>query len=234
MDSMVETGVGIEYGGLGLGYLYHCIALEEISCASGSVRRTFRAHSNLCIDQLVRNGRATQKEKYLPKLISGDHVGALAMNEPNAGSDVVGTKCNVERVDGGYVLNGNKMWFTNGPTAQTLVVCAKTDVAARSKLVQLELKLGIRGTSYAVFIYSIHLPMSIKDVLLVVGDCMLVGLQPILVYVSKVDGKFNFSPISVKFLTEVAKVIFALVMLLIQARNQKIGEKPLLSVSSFV
>nr|KAJ0189833.1 hypothetical protein LSAT_V11C800454230 [Lactuca sativa] len=130
----------VEYGGLGLGYLYHCIALEEISCASGSVRRTFRAHSNLCIDQLVRNGRATQKEKYLPKLISGDHVGALAMNEPNAGSDVVGTKCNVERVDGGYVLNGNKMWFTNGPTAQTLVVCAKTDVAARSKLVQAKLE----------------------------------------------------------------------------------------------
>ncbi|KAJ0083526.1 hypothetical protein Patl1_30738 [Pistacia atlantica] len=110
-----------EYGGLGLGYLYHCIAMEEISRASGSVGLSFGAHSNLCINQLVRNGNPAQKEKYLPKLISGEHVGALAMSEPNAGSDVVSMKCKAERVDGGYVLNGNKMWCTNGPAAQTLV-----------------------------------------------------------------------------------------------------------------
>ncbi|KAG4988690.1 hypothetical protein JHK84_031250 [Glycine max] len=124
-----------EYGGLGLGYLYHCIAMEEISRASGSVGLSYGAHSNLCINQLVRNGSPAQKEKYLPKvlLISGDHVGALAMSEPNSGSDVVSMKCKADRVDGGYVLNGNKMWCTNGPVAQTLVVYAKTDITAGSK-----------------------------------------------------------------------------------------------------
>ncbi|KAG8483580.1 hypothetical protein CXB51_022458 [Gossypium anomalum] len=122
-----------EYGGLGLGYLYHCIAMEEISRASGSVGLSYGAHSNLCINQLVRNGNPAQKEKYLPKLISGEHVGALAMSEPNAGSDVVSMKCKADRVDGGYRLNGNKMWCTNGPVAQTLVVYAKTDVTAGSK-----------------------------------------------------------------------------------------------------
>ncbi|KAL2938260.1 Isovaleryl-CoA dehydrogenase mitochondrial, partial [Bienertia sinuspersici] len=122
-----------EYGGLGLGYLYHCIAMEEISRASGSVGLSYGAHSNLCINQLVRNGNPAQKQKYLPKLISGEHVGALAMSEPNAGSDVVGMKCRADNVDGGYMLNGNKMWCTNGPTAQTLIVYAKTDMAAHSK-----------------------------------------------------------------------------------------------------
>ncbi|KAF7134716.1 hypothetical protein RHSIM_Rhsim08G0043300 [Rhododendron simsii] len=122
-----------EYGGLGLGYLYHCIAMEEISRASGSVGLSYGAHSNLCINQMVRNGSPAQKQKYLPKLISGEHVGALAMSEPNAGSDVVSMKCKADRVDGGYILNGNKMWCTNGPVAQTLVVYAKTDVAAGSK-----------------------------------------------------------------------------------------------------
>ncbi|KAI8541317.1 hypothetical protein RHMOL_Rhmol08G0052100 [Rhododendron molle] len=122
-----------EYGGLGLGYLYHCIAMEEISRASGSVGLSYGAHSNLCINQLVRNGSPAQKQKYLPKLISGEHVGALAMSEPNAGSDVVSMKCKADRVDGGYILNGNKMWCTNGPVAQTLVIYAKTDVAAGSK-----------------------------------------------------------------------------------------------------
>ncbi|KAL6204786.1 hypothetical protein ACLB2K_022053 [Fragaria x ananassa] len=109
-----------EYGGLGLGYLYHCIAMEEISRASGSVGLSYGAHSNLCINQLVRHGNPTQKEKYLPKLISGEHVGALAMSEPNSGSDVVSMKCKADRADGGYILNGNKMWCTNGPVAQTL------------------------------------------------------------------------------------------------------------------
>lgn len=122
-----------EYGGLGLGYLYHCIAMEEISRASGSVGLSYGAHSNLCINQLVRNGNAAQKQKYLPKLISGEHVGALAMSEPNAGSDVVSMKCKADEVDGGYIINGNKMWCTNGPSAQTLVVYAKTDINAGSK-----------------------------------------------------------------------------------------------------
>lgn len=122
-----------EYGGLGLGYLYHCMAMEEISRASGSVGLSYGAHSNLCINQLVRNGNAAQKQKYLPKLISGEHVGALAMSEPNAGSDVVSMKCKADKVDGGYVINGNKMWCTNGPSAQTLVVYTKTDISAGSK-----------------------------------------------------------------------------------------------------
>uniref|UniRef100_A0A803M7Y1 Isovaleryl-CoA dehydrogenase, mitochondrial n=1 Tax=Chenopodium quinoa TaxID=63459 RepID=A0A803M7Y1_CHEQI len=141
---------GEEYGGLGLGYLYHCIAMEEISRASGSVGLSYGAHSNLCINQLARNGNPDQKKKYLPKLISGEHVGALAMSEPNAGSDVVGMKCRADRVDGGYVLNGNKMWCTNGPTAQTLVVYAKTDLAAHSKgITAFIIEKGMPGFSTA-------------------------------------------------------------------------------------
>ncbi|KAM6597963.1 hypothetical protein CsatA_008487 [Cannabis sativa] len=139
-----------EYGGLGLGYLYHCIALEELSRASGSVALSYGAHSNLCINQLVRNGNPAQKQKYLPKLISGEHVGALAMSEPNAGSDVVSMKCKADRVDGGYVLNGNKMWCTNGPVAQTLVVYAKTNVTAGSKgITAFIIEKGMPGFSTA-------------------------------------------------------------------------------------
>ncbi|XP_059660599.1 isovaleryl-CoA dehydrogenase, mitochondrial isoform X1 [Cornus florida] len=142
-----------EYGGLGLGYLYHCIAMEEISRASGSVGLSYGAHSNLCINQLVRNGNSAQKQKYLPKLISGEHVGALAMSEPNAGSDVVSMKCKADRVDGGYVINGNKMWCTNGPVAQTLldqVVYAKTDTAAHSKgITAFIIEKGMPGFSTA-------------------------------------------------------------------------------------
>ncbi|CAH8267509.1 unnamed protein product [Arabidopsis lyrata] len=139
-----------EYGGLGLGYLYHCIAMEEISRASGSVALSYGAHSNLCINQLVRNGTAAQKQKYLPKLISGEHVGALAMSEPNAGSDVVGMKCKAEKVDGGYILNGNKMWCTNGPSAETLVVYAKTDTKAGSKgITAFIIEKGMTGFSTA-------------------------------------------------------------------------------------
>ncbi|KAL2610127.1 hypothetical protein R1flu_028700 [Riccia fluitans] len=119
-----------KYGGLGLGYLYHCLAMEEISRASGSIALSYGAHSNLCINQLVRNGTESQKEKYLPKLISGDHIGALAMSEPNSGSDVVSMRCKAERVPDGYVLNGNKMWCTNGPVAETLIVYAKSDLQA--------------------------------------------------------------------------------------------------------
>ncbi|CAH1437962.1 unnamed protein product [Lactuca virosa] len=122
-----------EYGGLDVGYLYHCMAMEEISRASASVGLSYGVHSNVCLNQLVRHGNAAQKEKYLPKLISGDHVGALSISEPNAGSDAVGIKCKADRVDGGYVINGNKMWCTNGGIADTLVVYAKTDVSAGSK-----------------------------------------------------------------------------------------------------
>ncbi|KDO73191.1 hypothetical protein CISIN_1g014993mg [Citrus sinensis] len=139
-----------EYGGLGLGYLYHCIAMEEISRASGSVGLSYGAHSNLCINQLVRHGSPAQKDKYLPKLISGEHVGALAMSEPNAGSDVVGMKCKADRVDGGYIINGNKMWCTNGPVAQTLVVYAKTDIKAGSKgITAFIIEKGMPGFSTA-------------------------------------------------------------------------------------
>ncbi|KAI3520488.1 hypothetical protein L1887_09937 [Cichorium endivia] len=122
-----------EYGGLDVGYLYHCMAMEEISRASASVGLSYGVHSNVCLNQLVRHGNTAQKEKYLPKLVSGDHVGALSISEPNAGSDAVGIKCKADRVDGGYVINGNKMWCTNGGIADTLVVYAKTDFAAGSK-----------------------------------------------------------------------------------------------------
>src|SRR5512146_1944496 len=119
-----------EYGGSGLGYPEHCIAVEEISRASAAVGLSYGAHSNLCINQIRRNGSEAQKRKYLPKLISGEHVGALAMSEPGAGSDVVSMKTRAEKKGDRYVLNGNKMWITNGPVAETLVVYAKTDGAA--------------------------------------------------------------------------------------------------------
>ncbi len=116
-----------EYGGAGLGYLAHVVAMEEISRASGSVGLSYGAHSNLCINQLKLNGSDAQKKKYLPKLISGEHVGALAMSEPGSGSDVVSMKLRADHKGDHYVLNGNKMWITNGPDADTLVVYAKTD-----------------------------------------------------------------------------------------------------------
>jgi isovaleryl-CoA dehydrogenase len=119
-----------EYGGLGLGYLEHCVAMEEVSRASGAVGLSYGAHSNLCVNQLVRNGDAAQKKRYLPKLISGEHVGALAMSEPNAGSDVVSMTTRADKKGDRFVLNGAKMWITNGPVADTLVVYAKTDPAA--------------------------------------------------------------------------------------------------------
>ncbi|MCH8685037.1 isovaleryl-CoA dehydrogenase [Sphingosinicellaceae bacterium A1X5R2] len=119
-----------ESGGSGLGYLAHCVAMEEISRASASIGLSYGAHSNLCINQINRWGTKEQKEKYLPKLISGEHVGALAMSEPGAGSDVVSMKLRAEKRNDRFVLNGNKMWITNGPIAETLVVYAKTDVNA--------------------------------------------------------------------------------------------------------
>ena len=115
------------YGGVDLGYLAHCVAMEEISRASASLGLSYGAHSNLCVNQIHRNGNEEQKEKYLPKLVSGEHVGALAMSEPGAGSDVVSMKLRADHEGDKFVLNGNKMWITNGPDADTLVVYAKTD-----------------------------------------------------------------------------------------------------------
>ena len=119
-----------EYGGAGMGYLEHVVAMEEISRASASVGLSYGAHSNLCVNQLRRNGSERQKRQYLPKLISGEHVGALAMSETEAGSDVVGMRLRAVRRGGGFVLNGAKMWITNGPDAEVLVVYAKTDPGA--------------------------------------------------------------------------------------------------------
>ncbi|KAM9294017.1 isovaleryl-CoA dehydrogenase, mitochondrial [Gastrophryne carolinensis] len=118
-----------EYGGSGLGYLDHVLVMEEISRVSAAVGLSYGAHSNLCVNQLVRNGNEAQKEKYLPKLINGEHFGALAMSEPNAGSDVVSMKLKAEKKGDYYVLNGNKFWITNGPDADVLIVYAKTDTA---------------------------------------------------------------------------------------------------------
>lgn len=122
--------VAEEYGGSGLGYLEHVVAMEEVSRGSASVGLSYGAHSNLCVNQINRNGSDEQKRRYLPKLISGEHLGALAMSEPNAGSDVVSMKLRADKKGDRYVLNGNKMWITNGPSAEVLVIYAKTDLAA--------------------------------------------------------------------------------------------------------
>ena len=119
--------VAEEDGGVGLGYLAHCVAMEEVSRASGSVGLSYGAHSNLCVNQLARWGNADQKARYLPGLLSGEHLGALAMSEPNAGSDVVSMTVRAERTANGYRLNGTKLWITNGPQADTLIVYAKTE-----------------------------------------------------------------------------------------------------------
>ncbi|HMN35195.1 MAG TPA: isovaleryl-CoA dehydrogenase [Chiayiivirga sp.] len=139
-----------EYGGTNLGYLAHVVAMEEISRASASIGLSYGAHSNLCVNQLRKNGSPVQKAKYLPKLVSGEHVGALAMSEPGAGSDVVSMRLRAERRGNAFVLNGNKMWITNGPDADTLVVYAKTDVAAGSKgITAFLVEKGFKGFSTA-------------------------------------------------------------------------------------
>jgi isovaleryl-CoA dehydrogenase len=139
-----------EYGGAGMGYLEHVVAMEEVSRASASVGLSYGAHSNLCVNQLRRNGSETQKRKYLPKLISGEHVGALAMSEPGAGSDVVGMKTRAEKKGDRFILNGSKMWITNGPDADTLIVYAKTDPAAGSKgITAFLIEKGMKGFSTA-------------------------------------------------------------------------------------
>ena len=158
-----------ELGGSGLGYLEHVIAMEEVSRASASVGLSYGAHSNLCVNQIRRNGSALQKTKYLPKLISGEHVGALAMSETGAGSDVVGMRTRAEKKGDRYVLNGTKMWITNGPDAETLVVYAKTEPDAGSRGVTAFLiekgmagfttaqkldKLGMRGSNTCELVFQ--------------------------------------------------------------------------------
>ncbi|NUB29292.1 isovaleryl-CoA dehydrogenase [Azospirillum brasilense] len=158
-----------EYGGAGMGYLEHVVAMEEISRASASVGLSYGAHSNLCVNQIRKNGTAEQKSRYLPKLISGEHIGALAMSEPNAGSDVVSMKLRAEKQGDRYVLNGTKMWITNGPDADTLVVYAKTDVNAGPRGITAFLieksfkgfsvaqkldKLGMRGSNTGELVFE--------------------------------------------------------------------------------
>ncbi len=158
-----------EYGGSHMGYLAHCVAMEEISRASASVGLSYGAHSNLCVNQIRRNGSPAQKRRYLPKLISGEHVGALAMSEPGAGSDVVSMRLRADRKGDRYVLNGNKMWITNGPDADTLVVYAKTDAQAGPRGITAFLiekgmqgfstaqkldKLGMRGSNTCELVFS--------------------------------------------------------------------------------
>ncbi len=142
--------VAEEFGGSNMGYLAHVIVMEEISRASASVALSYGAHSNLCVNQIHKNGNAEQKKKYLPKLISGDHIGALAMSEPGAGSDVVSMKLRADKKGDRYILNGNKMWITNGPDAHTLVVYAKTDINAGSKgITAFIVEKGMKGFSTA-------------------------------------------------------------------------------------
>lgn len=158
-----------DYGGSGMGYLAHCVAMEEISRASGAVALSYGAHSNLCVNQLTRHATPEQKQRYLPKLISGEHVGSLAMSEAGSGSDVVSMSLRAEARDGGYVLNGTKMWITNGPDADVLVVYAKTDPTAGPKgistfIVERGLagfrtspkldKLGMRGSSTCELVFE--------------------------------------------------------------------------------
>ena len=171
LGEMGLLGVTVEeeYGGAGMGYLAHTVAVEEVARASASVSLSYGAHSNLCVNQIRLNGTEEQKAKYLPRLVSGEHVGALAMSEAGAGSDVVSMKLRAEKKNGYYTLNGTKYWITNGPDADTLVVYAKTDPAAGSKgmtafLIEKEMvgfstskhfdKLGMRGSNTAELVFE--------------------------------------------------------------------------------
>nr|WP_275100389.1 isovaleryl-CoA dehydrogenase [Sedimenticola hydrogenitrophicus] len=160
--------VSDEFGGSGMGYLAHIVAMEEISRASASIGLSYGAHSNLCVNQIKRNGTQAQKEQYLPKLISGEHIGALAMSEPNAGSDVVAMRLKAEKKGDRFILNGNKMWITNGPDADTMVVYAKTDPGAGPKGISAFIiergfgvksaqkldKLGMRGSNTGELVFQ--------------------------------------------------------------------------------
>ena len=158
-----------EFGGVGMGYLAHCVAVEEISRANAAIGMSYGAHSNLCINQIYRWGNEQQKSKYLPRLVTGEHVGSLAMSEPSAGSDVVSMKLKAEKRNDYYLLNGSKMWITNGPDADTLVVYAKTDISAGPKgitafLIEKDMagfstgkkldKLGMRGSNTSELIFE--------------------------------------------------------------------------------
>jgi len=152
MGDLGILGVTVDedYGGVGMGYLAHTICMEEISRASASVGLSYGAHSNLCVNQINRNGTDAQKRKYLPKLITGEHVGALAMSEPGAGSDVVSMKLRAEKRGDRYILNGTKMWITNGPDADTLVVYAKSDISAGPRgITAFLIEKGFKGFSTA-------------------------------------------------------------------------------------
>jgi isovaleryl-CoA dehydrogenase len=152
MGDMGLLGITVaeEYGGSSMGYLAHIVAMEEISRGSASVGLSYGAHSNLCVNQVHRNGNAEQKTKYLPKLVSGEHVGALAMSEPGSGSDVVSMKLRADKKGDRYILNGNKMWITNGPDANTLVVYAKTDISAGPRgITAFLIEKGFKGFSTA-------------------------------------------------------------------------------------
>lgn len=142
--------VPTKYGGSGLSYSAHCMVMEEISRASGSIGLSYSAHTALCVGQLTRNATEEQKLKYLPKLCSGEHIGALAMSEPGSGSDVVSMKLRAEKKGNKYVLNGNKMWITNGPDADVLVVYAKTEPELKSKgITAFIIEKGMKGFSTA-------------------------------------------------------------------------------------
>ena len=173
-----------EWGGSGLGYLAHCVAMEEISRASAAVGLSYGAHSNLCVNQIRRNGSAEQKRRYLPKLISGAHVGALAMSEPGAGSDVVSMRTRADRKGDRYILNGSKMWITNGPVADTLVIYAKTDRTAGARGITAFIventfkgfstgqkldKLGMRGSDTGEIVFE-DCEVPAENVLGVVGN----------------------------------------------------------------
>ncbi|MDK9757775.1 isovaleryl-CoA dehydrogenase [Vibrio sp. D173a] len=166
---LLGVTVDEEFGGAGMGYLAHVVAMEEISRASASVALSYGAHSNLCVNQIFRNGSPAQREKYLPKLIDGSHVGALAMSEPNSGSDVVSMQLRAEDKGDHYLMNGNKMWITNGPDADTLVVYAKTDPNGGSRgitafIIEREFegfshaqkldKLGMRGSNTCELVFQ--------------------------------------------------------------------------------
>ncbi|EPV2530696.1 isovaleryl-CoA dehydrogenase [Vibrio sp. Vb1026] len=166
---LLGVTVDEELGGAGMGYLAHVVAIEEISRASASVALSYGAHSNLCVNQIFRNGTPSQREKYLPKLIDGTHVGALAMSEPNAGSDVISMQLKAENKGDHFVLNGNKMWITNGPDADVVVLYAKTDVSAGSRGITAFIiernfagfthaqkldKLGMRGSNTCELVFN--------------------------------------------------------------------------------
>jgi isovaleryl-CoA dehydrogenase len=152
MGEMGLLGLTVEeeLGGSGMGYLAHIVAMEEISRASASVALSYGAHSNLCVNQIRRNGNDWQRQTFLPKLISGEHIGALAMSEPGAGSDVVSMQLRADKKGDKYVLNGSKMWITNGPDADVLVVYAKTDLAAGPHgITAFLIEKGFKGFSIA-------------------------------------------------------------------------------------